>query len=64
MTHYDKLIDCINDYLHIWYKTGQMDGIFNEGLARHDAHKILKVVEEYQQKLTLADSPKTWRASD
>jgi hypothetical protein len=61
MTHYDKLIDSIENTLYTWYVTGQMDSHFNDEMAKRDAHEVLKMVEEFQQKRT---DIKQWRASD
>lgn len=60
MTHYDRLIDSVTDTIYQWYITGQMDSKFDEESARKDAHKLLTMVEEFQQTRLL----KAWRASD
>ena len=61
MTHYDKLVDSINDTIYKWYVTGQMDSEFPEELAKRDAHKILEMVEEFQ---TNRSKVTQWRATD
>jgi hypothetical protein len=60
MTHYDRLIDSVTDTIYKWYITGQMDSKFDEKFAKEDAHKLLTMVEEFQQ----ARSIKSWRATD
>jgi hypothetical protein len=57
MTHYDKLIDSIKQEL---YEHHTNTSVWDERSANERSHKILRIVEEFQQtRLT----PR-WRASD
>lgn len=47
MTHYDKLIDSIKNQIYSLYNT--TDG-WDENEATLISHKILTIVEEFQQK--------------
>lgn len=47
MTHYDKLIDSITNEIYQLYNT--VDS-WNEIEAKETSHKILTLVEEFQQK--------------
>ena len=47
MTHYDKLIDSITDEIYRLYTNTDS---WNEEEASKTSHKILTLVEEFQQK--------------
>jgi len=47
MTHYDKLIDSIKSEIYQLYTTTDS---WNEEEATQTSHKILTLVEEFQQK--------------
>jgi hypothetical protein len=47
MTHYDKLIDSIKNEIYNLYTTTDS---WKENEANETAHKILTLVEEFQQK--------------
>jgi hypothetical protein len=47
MTHYDKLIDSIKSEIYQLYTTTDS---WNEDEATQTSHKILTLVEEFQQK--------------
>jgi hypothetical protein len=49
MTHYDKLIDAIKNEIYNLYTTTDS---WEENEANQTAHKILTLVEEFQQKRT------------
>lgn len=51
MTHYDKLIDSIKNEIYQLYCTTDS---WDEVEATQTSHKILTLVEEFQQKRTLA----------
>ena len=57
MTNYDKVIDAVTQQL--WeYHTNTV--IWDEQNAHETSHKILEIVEQFQQ----TRSVKQWRASD
>lgn len=57
MTHYDKLIDSIKQEL---YQHHCNTAVWDERSANETSHKILQIVEEFQQTRV---TPR-WRASD
>lgn len=50
MTHYDKLIDSIKSEIYQLYNTTDS---WNEEEASQTSHKILTLVEEFQNQRTL-----------
>jgi hypothetical protein len=50
MTHYDKLIDSIKNEIYQLYN---ITDSWNEEEATQTSHKILTLVEEFQQKRTI-----------
>lgn len=67
MTHHDLLIDAIQETLHTWYVTGQIDSQFDADKAKQDAQKLLTIVEEFQEKRSQLENSvlySQWRASD
>ncbi len=61
MTHYDKLIDTIKDYLYQYYVNGIDGNIWSESETAKSAELILKAVEEFQNNRSKLNQ---WRASD
>lgn len=61
MTHYDRLIDVIKDYLNDYYISGQVGDGWDEADAQESAHMILQAVEEFQ---TVRNKVFRWRATD
>ena len=61
MTHYDRLIDVIKDYLNGYYISGQQGDGWDEADAQESAHMILQAVEEFQ---TVRNKVTRWRATD
>jgi len=61
MTHYDKLIDSIVE--EMWYLWSENTSEWNEESAKQKAHKILTLVEEFQDNRNKVNKVK-WRASD
>lgn len=57
MTHYDKLIDSIKQEL---YEHHCNTAVWDEQGANETSHKILQIVEEFQQTRSIP----RWRASD
>jgi len=57
MTYYDKLIDAIKQEL---YEHHSNTAVWDEQGANETSHKILQIVEEFQQ----TRLSKQWRASD
>lgn len=63
MTHYDKLIDSIKTQLYAYHMQGMAVVEWDEIDAEVSAKRILRMVEEFQQKRSNLTTTK-WRASD
>jgi hypothetical protein len=62
MTHYDALIDAIKQQL---YEHHCNTAVWNENEANETSHRILKIVEEFQETRSgLKKYYFQWRASD
>lgn len=59
MTTYDLLIDSIKQQLYEYYSN---TSVWKEQEANETSHRILEIVEEFQQKRSPYYTP--WRASD
>lgn len=57
MTHYDQLIDSLVEEIYLVWANHE---VWEEKEAKETAHRMLMMVEEFQQKRSL----KAWRASD
>ena len=60
MTNYDRLIDTITTELFYYWQNGCNNKIWDEETAKKVSHKILTLVEKFQE------NPKKikWRATD
>jgi len=58
---YDKLINSIADEMYAHLEEMSPDQYWSESIAKETAHRIFKLIEEYQEQ---QPKIKSWRASD
>jgi hypothetical protein len=61
MTNYDKLIDSISNEIYILNVSNET---WNEDASKETSKRILKIVEEFQDKRSQLVKINRWRASD
>lgn len=61
MTNYDLIIDALIEELYDSYNDGIKGYNWNEIAAKKKAHKVLVLVEQFQE---LKTKKQVWRASD